>query len=87
MQMALTKGRPRKHERTMRKTSLAMPDELLDALREDALKSGFKHWSEQLRYEAMKLIGCDVVSWPGGLRTETMAQMSGEWAGPLEPPY
>lgn len=53
MQMALLKGRPTKHGKPMKKTSLPLPEEVIERLSEDAPKSGFSHWSEQLRFEVM----------------------------------
>lgn len=54
MYMAIARGRPVKHARPMKKTSVALPDEVIESLAADAKKSGFKHWSEQLRYEVMQ---------------------------------
>ncbi len=54
MDMALMKGRPRKHGSAMTKTSIMLPRELIDALDKDAKRSGFRHWSEQARCELMK---------------------------------
>lgn len=57
MQMALRKGRPTKHGMAMKKTSVMLPVELIERLGEDAEKSGFRHWSEQLRYETLERRG------------------------------
>ena len=38
----------------MKKTSVALPEEVIEVLEADAKKSGFQHWSEQLRYEIMQ---------------------------------
>lgn len=51
--MSIARGRPRKHGSAMKKTSVALPDEVIARLAADAKKSGFQHWSEQLRYEIM----------------------------------
>ena len=53
MIMALSKGRPAKHGKPMKKTSINLPEIAIEALGEDAEKSGFNHWSEQLRFEIM----------------------------------
>jgi hypothetical protein len=53
MEMAMQRGRPRKYGPAMRKTSIALPDELVAALKVDSEKSGFRHWSEQARCELM----------------------------------
>lgn len=52
--MAMARGRPRKHSHAMKKTSVALPEEVIAVLEAAAKKSGFAHWSEQLRYEIMK---------------------------------
>lgn len=54
MEMAIHRGRPPKHDVAMTKTSIQLPDVLIERLDADAKKSGFRHWSEQLRYELMK---------------------------------
>jgi hypothetical protein len=53
MDMVVMKGRPAKYGSAMRKTSIMLPDMLVEALGQDAKKSGFKHWSEQARCELM----------------------------------
>ena len=54
MYMALIKGRPTKHGKAMKKTSVLLPEEAIELLSVDAEKSGFRHWSEQLRFEIMQ---------------------------------
>ena len=54
MQMALIKGRPTKHGKAMKKTSVLLPEEAIELLSEAAQRSGFRHWSEQLRFEIMQ---------------------------------
>lgn len=44
----------------MSKTSMALPSELIEALKESARESGFKSWAEQARYELMSPRGL----WP-----------------------
>jgi hypothetical protein len=54
MHMALKKGRPIIGSDRMKKTSIALPEILIERLGEGAKKSGFRHWSEQARYELMQ---------------------------------
>lgn len=46
-------GRPRQFTTAMYKTSMALPQELVEALKASAKLSGFKSWAEQARYELM----------------------------------
>ena len=48
------RGRPVKYAEALVKTSIALPRKLVEALAVDAKRSGFTHWSEQLRFEVME---------------------------------
>lgn len=76
MQMAIARGRPKKHGHAMKKTSVALPDAVIESLAADAKKSGFKHWSEQLRYEVMH---------PRGLWKEVTPYLPGSTAPVRDP--